>query len=533
MHRCLTILEILNAICSNLEIDLVGYPWVSNDNRAALSALARTCTIFSDPALDALWSNQAKLDPFLRLFPPDLFILSTTGSALVLRWSILRPIMLTDWNRVSLYSSRVKVLSMTSPPPGIVDVVYTLSLSCPGGFLFPNLRTLKWPGLIRGFLPLRIFFPSTLQSISVHCHASSTNISLLSTLGMSCPRLRHVAITFDPASDHVNAATSLFVCALQHLRSLTIRTPSIAAMEHIAALPGLTSLVISQIPAAFLALGRSDPPAFGDLRDLTVGPICVEQATILLGAFSRHPFRSLNFALASDASATAAEALFQALETACSHEFLELFKLCTRAGPLPTPREQYLLTSRALGRLACFVGMKTLSIMSPVGFDLDDATLTRLSTAWPDLETLSLANYTTNPQPQNSIMSVIVFAQCPKLRSLRIEFDADPLVSINPTRSTDARVLQTTLAVLDVGASPISSSAPVARILSGFFPDLGTIRTVRDSEDNESPEEVAQHAAAIENHRLWKQVEEHIPQFVEARKEEQAWAHSCECTNIV
>ncbi|KAJ6476507.1 hypothetical protein C8R47DRAFT_1141648, partial [Mycena vitilis] len=257
MHRCLRILEILNAICSHLEIDLLGYPWVSKDNQAALSAFARTCSIFSGPALDALWNTQAKLARFCGFSRQTCLACQPLGAPLVPKWSILRPIMQTDWNRISVYSSRVKVLSMSTPPPGIVDVVYALSLSCPGGFLFPNLRTFKWPGLIRGFLPLRIFFPSTLQSISVHCHASSTNISLLSTLGMSCPRLRHVAITFEPASDHVDAATSHFVCTSQHLRSLTIHTPSIAAMEHIAALPGLTSLVICQIPDAFLALRRT------------------------------------------------------------------------------------------------------------------------------------------------------------------------------------------------------------------------------------------------------------------------------------
>ncbi|KAJ6489271.1 hypothetical protein C8R47DRAFT_1274439 [Mycena vitilis] len=440
--------------------------------------------------------------------------------------------MSSDWNRISIYSSRVKVLSLTWPPPGMLDILQALSLSCPGGFVFPKLRTLRWTGVVQAFLPIRALLSPTIRSISIRCATSSINLSLLSNLGASCPRLSHVAITFDCASDHVVAATSLFICTLQQLRSLTIHTPSLAAMQHLAALPGLTSLVIGHIPAAFLTPGNNDPHNFSDLRELTVGPIGVGQATILLNAFSRHPFHSLNFNLASDASAHAAEALFQALVPACLPEFLESFTLRTSPGAaLPTPREQYLLTGRALGWLACFVRMRTVKIMIPVGFDLDDATVIRLATAWPLVETVSLKSDALDPRLQNSIVSVLAFAQCPKLRGLSIEFDA---VSIEArTHTTTARVLQAKLDMLDVGASPISSSAPVARILSGFFPHLRTIRTARDLEDNHSPSQLAQHAAAIDNHRLWNEVADQLPQFVEARKEEQAWAHSCDFTNMI
>ncbi|KAJ6451511.1 hypothetical protein C8R47DRAFT_1061856, partial [Mycena vitilis] len=422
MHRSLRTLEIIFAICSNLDIRPTPYPWQSRANRAALSALARSCRMFSDPALDVLWNYQDALDPFLRLFPQDLF---RSRDEPEITWSILRPLMSSDWNRISIYSSRVKVLSLTWPPPGMLDILQALSLSCPGGFVFPKLRTLRWTGVVQAFLPIRALLSPTIRSISIRCATSSINLSLLSNLGASCPRLSHVAITFDCASDHVVAATSLFICTLQQLRSLTIHTPSLAAMQHLAALPGLTSLVIGHIPAAFLTPGNNDPHNFSDLRELTVGPIGVGQATILLNAFSRHPFHSLNFNLASDASAHAAEALFQALVPACLPEFLESFTLRTSPGAaLPTPREQYLLTGRALGWLACFVRMRTVKIMIPVGFDLDDATVIRLATAWPLVETVSLKSDALDPRLQNSIVSVLAFAQCPKLRGLSIEFDA-------------------------------------------------------------------------------------------------------------
>lgn len=56
MHRALTILEITQIICSYFVLE-----------EPSLAALARTCTIFHGPALDALWSTQNSMKPHVQL----------------------------------------------------------------------------------------------------------------------------------------------------------------------------------------------------------------------------------------------------------------------------------------------------------------------------------------------------------------------------------------------------------------------------------------------------------------------------------
>jgi hypothetical protein len=61
MHRCLEIQEIDRTICEYI------------DDKATLSALARTCRTLENPALDILWETQYSLLNVFRTFPSDLW----------------------------------------------------------------------------------------------------------------------------------------------------------------------------------------------------------------------------------------------------------------------------------------------------------------------------------------------------------------------------------------------------------------------------------------------------------------------------
>lgn len=65
MHRCLTIPEMVQMVCSHLEPDEGDSP--------SLATLARTSSVFHGPALDRLWSYQNTIGNLLRCMPPDLF----------------------------------------------------------------------------------------------------------------------------------------------------------------------------------------------------------------------------------------------------------------------------------------------------------------------------------------------------------------------------------------------------------------------------------------------------------------------------
>lgn len=62
MHDALWIEEVFLCIVEALNPGTLGA-------RSTLSALARTCKTFHEPAIDALWYTQTSLGPILRLVP--------------------------------------------------------------------------------------------------------------------------------------------------------------------------------------------------------------------------------------------------------------------------------------------------------------------------------------------------------------------------------------------------------------------------------------------------------------------------------
>ncbi|KAF7977187.1 hypothetical protein HWV62_4427 [Athelia sp. TMB] len=62
MHRCLSIEELLNLVCEEL------------DGFDALPKLARTAKVFQEPALNTLWRRQESMDPLFSVLPSDMFI---------------------------------------------------------------------------------------------------------------------------------------------------------------------------------------------------------------------------------------------------------------------------------------------------------------------------------------------------------------------------------------------------------------------------------------------------------------------------
>lgn len=70
MHRCLWISEIVVNIAEEVLLD---EEWEVPASWDTLAKLARTCRMFSEPSLNALWRFQSSLMPLLRTMPDDLW----------------------------------------------------------------------------------------------------------------------------------------------------------------------------------------------------------------------------------------------------------------------------------------------------------------------------------------------------------------------------------------------------------------------------------------------------------------------------
>ncbi|KAJ7733949.1 hypothetical protein B0H16DRAFT_1426470 [Mycena metata] len=275
MHLVLEILEIAEMVCCHLR---------PQDHCAGrtLAALAATCRIWQEPALDALWETQDSLVPILSCMPQDLFNVRPHLCSSELPLRMVRSLTLADWERPSLYYHRVKDL-YTSFDSKMAEIYPILNLRLSPTALFPNLRRLYWDSDSEAEFPyICIFLTPTLSEIAFSHTPSVTNCSLLSTLGRTCPHLTEVDITLtddaDESDDSVKAV-SLFVCSLPYLESVSVPRLDWAALKHIRQSHRLTLLSISTLPGCVHSFGihlrrpsKSPAGVGGFARDTSPAP---------------------------------------------------------------------------------------------------------------------------------------------------------------------------------------------------------------------------------------------------------------------
>ncbi|KAJ7734276.1 hypothetical protein B0H16DRAFT_1327627, partial [Mycena metata] len=218
-----------------------------------LAVLARTCTLISKPALDALWAFQDTIIPLLDCMPPTIWQNDRLDGPMLTFsiQSLRRPIVPSDWDRPRMYMHRVRVLSCTdaSFPPGIdvPGLFEILRLSLPTQYLFPNLRGLRWifhqiPAL--SLVPL-VLAPG-IKVIAIGTFTSIPHLIILAGLSARCPSLTGVQI-FQPDSPErdQSQAVSFFVRRLTHIQGLELANLDQASFEHLLRAPHLHTVTLS------------------------------------------------------------------------------------------------------------------------------------------------------------------------------------------------------------------------------------------------------------------------------------------------
>ncbi|KAJ7142951.1 hypothetical protein C8R44DRAFT_974415 [Mycena epipterygia] len=477
------------------------------------------------PALDVLWSSSTLLN-LLRCLPSDLWGLAATGEEIVkYTMKLRRGIRETDLERVRVYAPRVKHLfcHLVRDRCRLSDVFPAISVCLPQN-LFHNIQSLLWRPSDNDFHFIHLFLGPRITDITFD-RSTTSAVSLLSILGPKYPKLKTVSLrSFSPtvdAASEVSRAVTLFLRRLQCVESVSVDVLDTEALEHICPLPNLTSLYSNTLSTASTFFTNANTQSFRSLRTLGLGNAEIEPTTRLLGGFSQIPLISFNVWLAQFSTTAQTHNLYNAVAAAISPSSLTSLALNNHYD-YDALAANHVIQSQSIRVLFGFVNLTSISLISPIGIDLDNTTVSELARAWPRVETLDLsAWYCASPRPRVTLECLHSFARhCPNLTELAMTFDGTE-VPTSDIGSTN-RVFQDRLHSLNVDHSAISMAIDVARFLSAIFPRLMDIMTREVPSERPDLDEVDRQA--IEFHNLWNQVEELLPDLVAIREEEREWA---------
>lgn len=400
---------------------------------------------------------------------------------------LLRPIRLTDWERVWVYAPRVKKLYCIDDEK-LSAIFPALALGLPDNLLC-NLRNLVWWYPQDDFQYIRLFLTPGLTHLYLGAHAESDSaLSVFSTLALKCPRLKDIHInssfkTEQTVGDPETQVVSLFIQELHHIESIYVHVLDAKAVEHLARLSTLKSLILDAVPAGLTFPPINETDIFPALRALRLRRIAVEPTTRFLSLC--HELQLVSFNVSIFALYTTAEmhSLLAAISSHISHSSLTSLAVGHYHGRQdPTC---HLMNSHSIRQLLCFVNLTSLSIKASGGFDFDNATVFAMAHAWPLVETLLLSVVFPVQHPRATLECLRYFTHCPKLRMLEITVDCPAAPPAEHAITTSAS--QCTLIQLNVGFSTISAPpVSIARFISDVFPSLQEIRTCWDFVDTDS-----------------------------------------------
>ncbi|KAJ7144146.1 hypothetical protein C8R44DRAFT_865126 [Mycena epipterygia] len=459
MHRALQIPELVDMICSQISPEEPGNS--SDSGSSELATLARTSKIFQDDALNGLWRRQYTFAYILRCMPEDLWNRPVRAGH-VDDLNITRPIAPADWERPLFYLNRVKSLDLSRAEDLPSERLFeTLSLCLPAEHLFPNLKTLSWTYVDAPLFPyIRILLGPKITTIEINLTTTMSHLSLIPTLALRCPHLTDVQVSYEygpiPFYGQIRRSVSLFVRGLKRIRRLRVNDLDQPALEHLAALPTLTSLALENMQGSTRVFPKQrDPCRFAGLENLVIWPTTAEVAIFWIESVSHSSLADLCIMMTSPPTTQALSAIYIAVAESIPCANLRQLEI-----EVPVPANialfnnspnQYII-EKGLQRLFRLYNLENVSLQSPGGFDLDDALVLEMARARVTLAALRSFAY-----------------HCPKLVSLGIELDAGTVPA--PHEGGEQNV-QTELTLLTVGFSPISNPSAVASFIFDIFPEV-------------------------------------------------------------
>jgi len=281
MHHCLEISEILLLILEFITPPNETYPWLGI--RASIktyAALAITCHMFSEPALDFMWRNR-DLSHLVLSMPEDLWDMKPKNKSWTKFFNppipkFSRQLRPSDWESFSRHSQWMRYISTAGVSE---EVLQALVDSAPAGVnIFPMVHSLGIPLLQLSSMSfiVRFLVNDILTELSMEFNRK-TDIELvakiLGEIASKCPNITTIRFSITGYSlQRLSDIVSDFVCKYERLNSIIIPTLRLSkkAVQHIVTLPYLENLEWSP-PNSFLSEAGSSS-GFASIRTLHQNP---------------------------------------------------------------------------------------------------------------------------------------------------------------------------------------------------------------------------------------------------------------------
>ncbi|KAG1897397.1 uncharacterized protein F5891DRAFT_536689 [Suillus fuscotomentosus] len=444
---------------------------------STLAALARTCKIFHEPAMDLLWTEIHELEPLLGCVPrlhPLIYHRGTTWRNVVFSnsWAEgVEPLSAHEARQFMRHSSRIRTLNIERTDLQLISVIPA------NVYVFPRLRS-----LILSTPFLNLFLPLTLHPRHLSNLDKGRRIFVT-----RCSALEHLYIRTDDYYDIASRLSLLSDRIRRCMRLVTLYCPMLdwETWKHLSCLPTLLKLEIDQ--------GFDDPPSLSNrdivnLSFLNITSLSFRQhddCADIITVIQHSQFPSLKeFRFAVDyLCSEEAEQLFHALCHSRACQTLEEIIICSPDEGERGPPDGELLTP--IPHLLCFTQLRTLQLMfyNPCIY-LDNDILLQAMSSWPHIRTLEI-NYVDDHHSPSGVSLHGLFAAlslCPQLHTLRIlinlaTIDVDP--HTEPLQHTSLRSLE----LLDISQSQIADAEALARIISAWLPCVDEVKSIGSTWD--------------------------------------------------
>jgi hypothetical protein len=399
-----------------------------------------------------------------------------------------RPLISSDWHKVDEFSGRIRSLLLRKADRVASDVLEEINHYRGSQPLLPNLRRIHCSASSVSVVCCLAGPRLSHFSADIFSGGDSEGIASLRSLGHKSPSIETVSINFvqtmhmhEDDIQTFSEAVSELVCTLHNLRSihcdLVVVPLDNYALVHLASLGALKQLH-SKLRSDLTATSLSQH-CFDHLQLLTMGHERLQPCIHLIQAMTSTCLKSLVIMVSEAPSSSLLKRLYWTLGN--SPMQLSLTRISIKRGvspPEPNVTDPSYIVHRETFRpvLDC-LNLEIFVLDTNISFqEVGDALLRDMALAWPHLRKLYLGTPLGGRLSKVTPEGLFALAECPKLESFGIVFDASGYDSASLLRQSTG-VCSKTMRTLIVGHSKITNVEQVVAILLAIFPNMENVIT--------------------------------------------------------